>query len=375
MGQRACSVREKQTYALVSCSLKFKCWISGRQVPVFTDHKSLESWYKEELCTMACPWGRRGRWHQFPSRYNIVVVYKPGVEYDAADRMSRWAYPAGSADDTNFQGFDADLEGVTQREASEREEEQQLVAANQYPRKRLEVRAPKGRPTPQGMQEQQERNYLLLQGNRLHNNVHYDSRSLPEDPALDAVQSVSDNCEPCCPFPSCLSQVSMSLEEDSWSEVESSLGPDEAIWNVLDETDDASPPCYNEGDPTWVAASLFWNLTEVKVPPETKVLHENRMPHYWAERTYKRLLDRGLENQVSMDGYLWAKGTQWRPVPTASAPGAAKAHAAAKPAPAARPKPKTAVKQPPKPFDAPRPQPATKPKHKPKLGATKTAQA
>ena len=61
MGQRAWSVREKETYALVSCLLKLKDWISGRQVTVFTDHKSLESWYKEELCTMAGPLARRGR--------------------------------------------------------------------------------------------------------------------------------------------------------------------------------------------------------------------------------------------------------------------------------------------------------------------------
>ena len=311
MGQRAWSVREKEIYALESCLLKFKSWISGRQVTVFTDHKSLESWYNEELCTMAGPLGRRGRWHEFLSRSNIVVVYKLGVENDAANEMSRWAYPVGLADDTNFHGSDADLEGVTQWEASGREKEQQLIAANQHPRKILEVRAPKGRPSPQDMQEQRERSYLLLQVNRLHNSVHYDSSSLPDHPAVDAVERVSDHCEPCCPFPSCFSQVSMSLDEDCSSEAESSVGPDEAIWNVSDETDDVSPLCYNEGDPTWVAASVFPNLTEVKVPPETKILYNDWMPHYRADRMYKRLLNRGLENQVSMDGYLWAKGPQW----------------------------------------------------------------
>ena len=44
-GQRAWSLREEETYALVSCLLKFKSWISGRKVTVFTDHNSLESWY------------------------------------------------------------------------------------------------------------------------------------------------------------------------------------------------------------------------------------------------------------------------------------------------------------------------------------------
>ena len=80
---------------------------------------------------------------------------------------------------------------------------------------------------------------------------------------------------------------------------------------MLDETDDGSPLCYTQGDSTWVAASLFWKLTEVKVPHEIKILYEDWMPHYRADRTYKRLLDRGLENQVSMDGYFWAKGPQW----------------------------------------------------------------
>ena len=47
------------------------------------------------------------------------------------------------------------------------------------------------------------------------------------------------------------------------------------------------------------------------MPPETKILYEDWMPHYRADRAYTRLLDRGLENQVSMDGYLWAKGPQW----------------------------------------------------------------
>ena len=132
MGQRAWSVREKETYALVSCLLKFKGWISGRQVTVFTDHKYVESWYQKELCSMGGPLGCRGRWHEFLSRYNIVVVYKQGVEEHAADRMSRWAQPLELADDTNFHGSDADLEGVTQCEASERGKEQQLITANQY---------------------------------------------------------------------------------------------------------------------------------------------------------------------------------------------------------------------------------------------------
>ena len=39
---------------------------------------------------------------------------------------------------------------------------------NQYPRKILEVRSPKGHPSLQDMQEHRERDSLLLQVNRLH---------------------------------------------------------------------------------------------------------------------------------------------------------------------------------------------------------------
>ena len=68
------------------------------------------------------------------------------------------------------------------------------------------MRAPKGRLSPQDMQEQQERDFLLLQVNRLHNSVHYDSSSLPDDPAVDAVGFFGSNSLVLCPSftPRCL---------------------------------------------------------------------------------------------------------------------------------------------------------------------------
>ena len=111
----------------MSCLLKFKSRISGRKVTVFTDHKSLESWYMDDLCTMAGPLGRRGGWHEFLSRYNIVVVYKPGKDNDAADGMSRWANPAELADDTNFHGSDANLKGYEDWEAQEEARNDALI--------------------------------------------------------------------------------------------------------------------------------------------------------------------------------------------------------------------------------------------------------
>ena len=123
-GQRAWSTREQETYALVSCLLKFKSLIGGRKVTVYTDHKSLKSWYKEDLCTVSGSLGRRGQWHEYLSRYHIEVVYKPRKDNTGADGLTRWAYLAGLADDTNFRGSDADQKGVMkqERELKERED-------------------------------------------------------------------------------------------------------------------------------------------------------------------------------------------------------------------------------------------------------------
>ena len=127
-GQRAWSTREQETYALVSCLLKFKSWIGGPKVAVYTDHKCFGSWYKEDLRTLSGPLGRRGRWDEFLCRYHIEVVYKPGKDNTVADGLSRWAYPAKSADDTNSQGSDADQKGVMKQERELKEREAKFVA-------------------------------------------------------------------------------------------------------------------------------------------------------------------------------------------------------------------------------------------------------
>ena len=88
---------------------------------MYTDHKSLESWYKGDLCTLPGPLGRRGRWHEFLSLYHTEVVYKPGKDNIVAKGLSWWAYPAGLADDTNFHGSDADQKGVMKQECELKE--------------------------------------------------------------------------------------------------------------------------------------------------------------------------------------------------------------------------------------------------------------
>ena len=127
-GQRAWSTRQQEAYASVPCLLKLKSWIGGRKVTVYTDQKSLESWYKEDLCTLSGPLRRRGRWHESLSRYHMEVVYKLGKDNTIAEGLSRRAYLAAVADDSNFHGSDADQKGVIKQERELKETEEKLLA-------------------------------------------------------------------------------------------------------------------------------------------------------------------------------------------------------------------------------------------------------
>ena len=72
---------------------------------LFTDHKALESWTTEHVDTPSGPRGRRARWHETLSQFDIQVQYVPGPSNVVADAMSRWAYPASSArEDVSFHG-------------------------------------------------------------------------------------------------------------------------------------------------------------------------------------------------------------------------------------------------------------------------------
>ena len=65
--------------------------------------------------------GCRGGWHEFLSRFNLFIEYRPGEDNEGADALSRLAYPAGKAQDTNFHGGDADLLRWTEAERAEKD--------------------------------------------------------------------------------------------------------------------------------------------------------------------------------------------------------------------------------------------------------------
>ena len=72
---------------------------------VTTDHKSLENWVTEHVDTPSGPRGRRGRWHETLSQFDLQVAYIPGPDNVVPDALSRWAYPANSSrEDVSFHG-------------------------------------------------------------------------------------------------------------------------------------------------------------------------------------------------------------------------------------------------------------------------------
>ena len=97
--------REKYTYAIVAALRKWAGYVGFQPVIVATDHKSLEDWVTEHVDTPSGPRGRRARWHETLSQFDLQVVYVPGPTNVVADAMSRYAYPATSArEDVSFHG-------------------------------------------------------------------------------------------------------------------------------------------------------------------------------------------------------------------------------------------------------------------------------
>ena len=97
--------REKETYAVVSALRKWAGWIGLQPVLITTDHKSLEDWVTEKMDTPSGPAGRRARWHETLSKFDLEIKYIPGPENLVADALSRFAYPASKAfQDSSFHG-------------------------------------------------------------------------------------------------------------------------------------------------------------------------------------------------------------------------------------------------------------------------------
>ena len=101
---------------------------SIQPVLIITDHKSLEDWVREKVDTPSGPIGRRARWHETLSKFDLTVQYMPGKDNVVADALSRYAYPACKAfQDTSFHGSQAAREEMTEIIGEELEEDKMVA--------------------------------------------------------------------------------------------------------------------------------------------------------------------------------------------------------------------------------------------------------
>jgi hypothetical protein len=119
--------REKETYAVVSALRKYAGWIGLQPILILTDHKSLEDWVHEKMDTPSGPAGRRARWHETLSKFDLTVQYMPGRDNIVADALSRFAYPAAKAfQDTSFHGDEEARKAMKKIIAEELQEGRQV---------------------------------------------------------------------------------------------------------------------------------------------------------------------------------------------------------------------------------------------------------
>jgi len=129
-GQRSrWDTRDKETYAIVSSLEKWASYIGNNPVLVLTDHKSLQSWYKEHVAGLG-PTARRGRFHQKLNQFNIDVIHIPGPDNLVGETLSRWEYPAGGGyKDQTWHATAEDTEEMRAQLRRERDEERSCPKA------------------------------------------------------------------------------------------------------------------------------------------------------------------------------------------------------------------------------------------------------
>ena len=86
--QKRLTPREQETYAIVSALRKWAGWIGFQPVLILTDHRALEAWVNEFVDTPSGPAGRRARWHETLSKFDLQVKNVPGKTHIVADAMS-----------------------------------------------------------------------------------------------------------------------------------------------------------------------------------------------------------------------------------------------------------------------------------------------
>jgi len=110
---------------VVAALRKWAGVIGFQPVRVTTDHRALIDWVTEHVDTPSGPRGRRARWHETFSQFDITIEYVKGEDNMVPDALSRlqWQYPADSArEDVTSHGSLAAREEIKAMEAQEMEQ-------------------------------------------------------------------------------------------------------------------------------------------------------------------------------------------------------------------------------------------------------------
>ena len=83
---------ENETYSIVEGLKRWSGYIGLSPVVIKTDHQALERWYREKIDVPSGPVGRRARWHESLSKFQLKVEYIKGSTNIVADGLSRWAF-------------------------------------------------------------------------------------------------------------------------------------------------------------------------------------------------------------------------------------------------------------------------------------------
>ena len=89
--ERNYSPTELEMLAVVHCVKQWRCYIEGKEVHLYTDHKPNTTFASNPLLTR-----RQARWTEQLQEFNILWHYKPGPQNKVADALSR--YPGDNPD-------------------------------------------------------------------------------------------------------------------------------------------------------------------------------------------------------------------------------------------------------------------------------------
>ena len=223
---------------------------------------------------MSGPLGRRGRWHEFLSRFNLVILYHKGAENKAPDALSCWAYPAGLSQDVSFHGSENDLEGWNQFEQCEREYTQRKLR-EQHPNDFGEYRTVRACMVPDCTEcvavhipHRTEAREVLLEARAVAEICHLsDHPSLVHASAFADIDSFHLYCNPA---------------------VFQQSRPSRVVKRELRHTEISTVSCVSVDDghelPIDTVKDLhIHTLNTIKLPPDTAVLYSDWDPEYAAD--------------------------------------------------------------------------------------------